>query len=931
MRETGANRKAGTVSTLMKYWHLAHIPVRLGGMATGGGSKQETVSVEGHRLRLTNLDKVLYPETGTTKADVISYYAAVADYMIPHARNRAATRKRWVHGVGTPEHPGQVFFQKNIEDSAPSWVKRFPIEHKSGTNIYPVVNDLATLTWLAQSAALEIHVPQWQFGPRGKIGGADRMVLDLDPGEGTGLAECAEVARLARAILQDMGLDARPVTSGSKGIHLYAALDGSQSSDDINAVAHELARALEADHPDLVVSDMKKSLRKGKVLVDWSQNNGNKTTICPYSLRGRFTPLVAAPRTWEELEDPDLAQLDYQQVLERLSAGDPLAGMESGAFEEEALEEATEHTVDAAGPEQDRLAKYRSMRDAGKTPEPVPEEPAAPSEGNSFVIQEHHARRLHWDFRLERNGVLVSWALPKGPPATSGKNNLAVQTEDHPLDYGTFEGHIPKGEYGGGDVMIWDHGTYEAEKWREGKEVIAVLHGQPDGGLAREGAADRRYALIHTGSGGEKGERNWLIHLMKNQPKPGEKGKAGETEEDAGPDSGKDAPAKDAPAKAAPGEGEGDGNGVTGKGPDAAPEPASPEEAVAAAASSGGVELPSKAPDPEAVRKDARGAGAPVLSPMLATSGSRAEINDDDQWAFEMKWDGVRAIVTVTPEGTRLVSRNGNDMTAAYPELQDLSAHLNGERAVLDAEIVALNKAGRPDFGLLQPRMHLTKPREISAAAARTPVHLMVFDLLWLDGKSLESLTYSQRREILEAAVEPTPDGHLQVPPALEMSMDDAVAASKELRLEGVMAKRRTGTYSAGSRSKNWLKLKNQLTQEVVIVGWRPGQGNRQNKVGSLLVAVPDGVDLKYIGRVGSGLSEKDLALIGPRLKKMSRKTAPLDGVPGPDASDAQWVRPALVGEVTFSERTGTGKLRHPVWRGLRPDKKPSDVVVETV
>ena len=891
----------------MKYWHLPGIPVRLGGMATGGGKKQETVSVEGHRLRLTNLDKVLYPETGTTKADVISYYAAVAEYMLPHSRNRAATRKRWVHGVGTPEHPGQVFFQKNIEDSAPSWVKRFPIEHKSGTNIYPLVNDLATLTWLAQSAALEIHVPQWQFGPRGKIGNADRMVLDLDPGDGVGLAECAEVARLARAILGDMGLDARPVTSGSKGIHLYAALDGSQSSEDINAVAHELARALEADHPDLVVSDMKKTLRKGKVLVDWSQNNGNKTTICPYSLRGRFTPLVAAPRTWEELEDPDLAQLDYEQVLERVRDGaDPLGGMESGAFEEEALEEATEDTDGSGtadgGASADRLTKYRSMRDAAKTPEPVPEEPSVPSEGNSFVIQEHHARRLHWDFRLEHDGVLVSWALPKGPPSTSGKNNLAVQTEDHPLEYGKFEGHIPKGEYGGGDVTIWDHGTYEREKWRDGKEVIAVLHGQPDGGLARDGAADRRYALIHTGSGGDKGNNNWLIHLMKDQPRPGEKGT---------PETG-DEP--DAPAGAK--------EKRTGN---AQEKPSTPQAAVAAASRTSATAVDASS------GSDADDDAVPAVEPMLATLGTRAEVNNDDEWAFEMKWDGVRAVVTVTEEGTRLISRNGNDMTAAYPELQDLSAHLNGERAVLDAEIVALNKAGRPDFGMLQPRMHLTKPREIAAAAQRTPVHLMVFDLLWLDGNSLADLTYEQRREILESAVEATPDGHLQVPPALDMGMDEAVAASKELGLEGVMAKRRSSTYAPGRRSKNWLKLKNQLTQEVVVVGWRPGQGNRQNKVGSLLVAIPDGVDLRYIGRVGSGLSEKDLALIGPRLKKMSRKTPPLDDVPSADASDAQWVRPALVGEVTFSERTGSGKLRHPVWRGLRPDKKPSDVVVETV
>ncbi|MCC3266180.1 ATP-dependent DNA ligase [Arthrobacter gengyunqii] len=873
--------------------------------SSGAGLKQqETVNVDGHRLRLTNLDKVLYPETGTTKADVLSYYAAVAEALLAHSRDRPATRKRWVHGVGVPGDPGQVFFQKNIETSAPTWVKRFPIEHKSGTNIYPLVNDLATLTWLAQSAALEIHVPQWRFGPRGKINNPDRLVLDLDPGEGADLAQCAEVARLARDILADMGLDARPVTSGSKGIHLYAALDGKQTSDEVSAVAHELARALEADHPDLIVSDMKKSLRTGKVLLDWSQNNGNKTTICPYSLRGRFTPTVAAPRTWEELEDPDLAQLDYEQVMQRLDDdGDLLAGMAAGAGEldAEALEEAVAEGADGGGTAGagDRLSKYRSMRDAAKTPEPVPAEPAEPSEGNSFVIQEHHARRLHWDFRLEHDGVLVSWALPKGPPDSPDQNHLAVQTEDHPLDYGSFAGTIPKGEYGAGEVRIWDHGTYEPEKWRDGKEVIAVLHGQPDGGLASEGSADRRFALIHTGGkGGKGGDNNWLIHLMKHQPAPADNVDKTDTA--------------------------------------AAASPTATVAAAAAAPAPAAKALPDTAGVSKAVAADAGEHGMPAMEPMLATLGTRADVNDADgnehhEWAFEMKWDGVRAVVDVTPEGTRLISRNGNDMTAAYPELQELSRHLNGERAVLDGEIVAINKAGRPDFGLLQPRMHLTKRREIEAAAARTPVHLMLFDLLWLDGNSLLDLPYTQRREILESAVDPAgEDGHVQVPPALDMSMDEAVEASKELGLEGVMAKRRTSTYAPGRRSKNWIKLKNSFTQEVVIVGWRPGKGNRASKIGSLLLAVPDGHELTYIGRVGSGLSEKDLALVGGRLKKLARKTPPLDGVPSADASDAQWVRPVLVGEVTYSERTSTGKLRHPAWRGLRPDKKPSDVVVET-
>jgi bifunctional non-homologous end joining protein LigD len=459
-------------------------------MASRTSSADQVVSIDGHRLTLTHLDKVMYPETGTTKGEVIAYYAAVADVMLPHVRDRAATRKRWVDGVGTEKNPGKVFFQKNLDDSTPSWVKRRTIEHKEHSNQYPLVNDLATLTWLAQIAALEIHVPQWQFGPGGAERNPDRLVLDLDPGPGIGLPEAAEVARLARTILRGMGLDPMPVTSGSKGIHLYAALDGKQTSEQVTSVAHELARALEADHPDLVVSDMKKSLRNGKVLVDWSQNNGNKTTVAPYSLRGRTHPTVAAPRTWRELASAELAQLDFATVMERVKKRGDLLTLG------------------------DPLEIYRQKRDAARTPEPVPKSRPTRTKkrrgtGDSFVIQEHHASHLHWDFRLEHNGVLVSWALPKGVPTDYRHNHLAVQTEDHPLEYGSFEGDIPEGEYGGGHVDIWDEGDFELEKWREGEEIIATLHGTKQG--------THKYALIHTGGEG-KDDQNWIIHLMKDQP-----------------------------------------------------------------------------------------------------------------------------------------------------------------------------------------------------------------------------------------------------------------------------------------------------------------------------------------------------------------------------------------------------------------------------
>ena len=456
---------------------------------------RQLVEVDGRRLRLTNLDKVMYPETGMTKGEVISYYAEVARVMVPLVAGRPVTRKRWVQGVGTADAPGPVFFEKNLEH-APEWIRRGVIRHSDGPKTYPIAGDRATLVWLAQQAALELHVPQWRFDPQGKPANPDRIVFDLDPGEGMGLAECAEAARLVRVLLAGMGLEAMPVTSGSKGIHLYAALDGRQTSEQASAVARELARALEADHPDLIVSSMRKTLRAGRVLIDWSQNNAKKTTIAPYSLRGRPRPTVAAPRTWEELDDPDLRHLEAHEVLERVASGDdPLAVVTAASH---------------GGP----LATYLSMRTNGLTPEPMPESSWGASSGGdpTFVIQEHHARRLHYDFRLERDGVLKSWAVPKGVPDDAGTNHLAVQTEDHPMEYGSFEGTIPAGEYGAGSVTIWDAGTYETEKWRD-DEIIVDVDGRPGGPLGRA-----RLALIRTDGEGEKS--TWLLHRMKDQ-RPG--------------------------------------------------------------------------------------------------------------------------------------------------------------------------------------------------------------------------------------------------------------------------------------------------------------------------------------------------------------------------------------------------------------------------
>src|SRR5579875_3237916 len=745
-------------------------------------------------VKLTNADKVLYPATGTTKADVFDYYTSIAEVMVPHIAGRAATRKRWPNGVDEPS-----FFEKQLASSAPDWLPRASVVHKSGTTTYPIIDSRDGLAWIAQQAALEVHVPQWRFvaewtrnGEELKPGPATRLVFDLDPGEGVTMAQLATVARAVRDLMADIGLTTFPLTSGSKGLHLYAPLDKPVSSRGAVVLAKRVAQQLEKAMPKLVTSTMTKSLRAGKVFLDWSQNNGSKTTIAPYSLRGRQYPTVAAPRTWEELDDRKLRQLRYDEVLQRIGRdGDLLAPLDADIVP-------------------DRLTKYRSMRDASKTPEPVPDGKPAVGQGNTFVIQEHHARRLHYDFRLERDGVLVSWAVPKNLPDTPSLYHLAAPTEDHPLEYATFEGTIPTGEYGAGKVIIVDSGTYEAEKVRD-DEVIVTLHGNRISG---------RYALIKT-----NGDQ-WLAHRMKDQ-------KVFAFDE---------------------------------------------------------------------------------LTPMLATEGSVAHLKAS-QWAFEGKWDGYRLLVEADHGRMRVRSRRGRDVTAEYPQLRALARDLADHHVVLDGEIVALDASGVPRFSEMQNRVRAIR------------IEYWAFDLLYLDGRPLLRVKYHDRRKLLETLA----SGRALIVP--ELITGDGAAAlhySGTQGWEGVVAKKLDSTYQPGRRSRSWIKDKHWHTQEVVIGGWRAGEGGRTSGIGSLLMGIPADGGLHFAGRVGTGFTERELTRLKKTLAPLQTDESPFNApLPARDAKGVTFVKPALVGEVRYSEWTSDGRLRQPSWRGLRPDKEPHQVVRE--
>jgi bifunctional non-homologous end joining protein LigD len=472
----------------------------------------------------------------------------------------------------------------------------------------------------------------------------------------------------------------------------------------------------------------------------------------------------------------------------------------------------------------DSLDSYRAKRDFQATPEPAGDAAGGPDvPAPRFVVQEHHARALHWDLRLEHDGVLASWAVPKGIPPDPAKNHLAVRTEDHPLEYLEFHGDIPQGEYGAGTMRIWDRGTYEEHKFRD-DEVMVTFHGERLHG---------RYVLFRTRG------KDWMIHRMDP-----------------------------------------------------------PED-------------PDREPLPERVE------------PMLAKPGPLPP--DDADWAFEIKWDGVRAIATIDGGRLRLTSRRGNDVTARYPELRELGRALGATQAILDGEVVAFDADGRPSFQKLQGRMHLTSEHQVRRLSERDPVSYVIFDLLFLDGHSLMALPYAERRQrLLDLGLAGptwrTPGHHVGDGAAM-------LAASRAQGLEGVIAKRLDVPYTPGKRSSGWIKVKNVRRADVVVGGWMPGEGNRANRFGALLVGYQDDGGLKYAGRVGTGFTEAELKRLQDILAPLERDTSPFAGRQPPRG--ARFVEPSLVAAVDYGEWTQARTLRHPVYRGLRDDVAPEDVVFD--
>ena len=522
------------------------------------------------------------------------------------------------------------------------------------------------------------------------------------------------------------------------------------------------------------------------------------------------------------------------------------------------------------------LEEYRRKRRFDETPEPAGGETDQVAVGR-YVVQKHAARRLHYDLRLEIDGVLRSWAVPKGPSLNPDDKRLAARTEDHPLEYLTFEKVIPAGNYGAGAMIIWDAGTFECEgeatprEQLERGELKLVFHGKRLAGgfvlVKTRGPADKK----------SKGD-DWL--LIKHR--------------------------------------------------DAAADPDwDIEEHVASVATGRTLEeLRDGLPPDQAGGGDAATLEGAVpgelpadLAPMLASSADQP--SSDPDWLFELKWDGVRIQARIDGDRVRLISRNGNDVTSHYPELSGLPRAVRGSTAVLDGEIVVLDQQGRADFGRLQSRMHAAEPSY--ALLQQDPVVFYIFDLLGVDGYDLRRVPLEQRKEYLKEIL--SAGGPLRYSDHVVEKGEDLFALAQEHGAEGIVAKARDGAYVSG-RSRDWVKIKVVREVDAVIGGFTEPKGGRSH-LGAILVGLHGSEGLRFVGGVGTGFDSSTLDMLAARLSPLKTQECPF--VVEPQYKEkAYWVEPKLVARIKFGAWTNDGVLRHPVYQGLRADLAAEECVDPT-
>lgn len=818
---------------------------------------------------------------------MLRYYVEIAPVILPHLHDRPITLIRFPDGV-----KGESFYEKNAPKHAPDWIETFAVarrEHEGSIN-YILINNTETLAWCANLGAIELH-PFLHRVPA--LDRPTHVAFDLDPGEGSNILSCAEVAFLLRDLFGKLGLESFPKVSGSKGLQLYVPLNTAVTYAATTPFAKTVAELLTQEHPQLVVSAMAKALRKGRVMIDWSQNVAAKTTVSVYSMRGkRDEPFISAPITWKELEKAHRAQkpeslyFTPDQVLARVKKlGDLFAPVLK-------LKQRLPKAFLELAPQKDSggsLARYAAKRDFSKTAEPPAKTPARQPKADSkirrFVIQKHAASHLHFDFRLEMGGTLKSWAVPKGLPYEVGIKRSAFEVEDHPLAYFDFEGTIPKGQYGGGTVMVWDTGTYELL----GGDILAGDLKLRLSGKKLQG----EWHLFRIRS--EETKPVWLIIKAKPSMVP-----LSEKQENTSVLT-RRSMEEIARQNTAQWHSDRPPTGAT------APQPSRSKRLSARKTTPS----PPTGPKPEFVEP---------MKPQLVSS-----LPEGEDWMYEIKWDGYRAQLVKHGTEIRLLSRNENSLAEDFPAVIEAAEGLAASSCLIDGEVVALDPQGRPLFQELQNR-----------ATTRAAIVFYAFDLLFLDGKDLRGVPLRERRARLAPLIEKS---ELRLSDELPGTTVEIINAVGQLGLEGVVAKRRESAYSSGHRSSDWQKVRIRRGQEFVIGGYRPGMKPFE----SILVGYYEGEKLMFAGKVRPGFTPRTRQQVWSIIKPHEIEACPFanlpnrdkkgrwgEGITAAEMKTLHWVKPTCVVQIEFVEWTDKGGLRHASYQGLRPDKKPADVQRET-
>lgn len=757
------------------------------------------------KIEISNLAKVLYPADQIVKAELIEYYVKVAPTLLAHLKGRPLSLVRYPEGIA-----GHSFFQKNRPEWAPDWVEYVALGEEKKD--YILANEEATFAWLANLACIELHQMHSQAPNFDK---PDYITYDIDPPDSFRFSDIVELALEFKERLESFGYAAFVKTTGRKALHVVTPIEPKWPFEKAFEAAKLVAQPFVESHGSALTLHIKKEMRKGKILLDIYRNRSSQTIVAPYSLRGLPGAPVSMPLRWEELDELESSQqFNIRNAHEHLiSKGDAWEGMAAYAtyIHTEKKPVAAKKRVAAARtyktPEQ--LESYSQKRSFDKTPEPIPQ--ASLGAGHAFVVHRHHATRLHYDLRLEMDGVLKSWAVPKGLPPRPGIMRLAVNVEDHPLEYVKFEGAIPKGEYGGGMMWKFARGRYQITKQKPEGFYFKLQSPELNG----------EYRIHRTK------ENQWLLERVDN-------------------------PQID---------------WLTQK-----------------------------------------------VDPMLAKPVGRPPKSDD--YLFEVKWDGIRALISLDEGKVRIRGRNGLDVTDQFPELILPEDAFRASCGVFDGEIVCLEADGRPNFRDVIYRMQQRSEGAIERAKAKHPAVCYLFDCLYLDGRSIVNEPLVRRREWLVDAVKD------QSTYRVSDAVDDGesfLEAVKAMNLEGVMAKLKTSNYVPGKRSDCWLKIKTHQSIECIVVGYTTGKGDREASFGALYLAQRESGTLKYMGKVGSGFDDSSLKEVDAELKKLNVIARPIKEKPL-DAGRSVWVECKLVCEVQFTSLTSEGLLREPVFLRLRPD-----------